>query len=303
MSLAPRVVGNAAITVQQRKTFGYILKKSIFDFPMIYVGSIIVLVLMIVAVFAPYLAPQDPLHQFSNGISATGQPIAPNHVFPWGTDDLGRDEMSRIIYGSRVSLEVGIFAMFISLTIGTTFGLISGFFGGFIDNLLMRITDVVLAFPFFLFTMALVAVLRPSMTNIFVAIGVTGWGTMARIVRGQVLTVKEFEYVQAAKALGASWGRILFRHVLPNVTGPIIVLAALSVGNNMLAEAGLSVLGIGVQPPHPSWGNMIYEGLQTFTYAPWMMYLPGIALLIAVLGFNLLGDGLEGILDPHNSTH
>ncbi len=303
MSSTQVVAGTAHTTDPLKKTFTHELWKSIRKFPMIYLGSAIVLLLLFVAVFAPFIVPHDPLYQFPKGISLTGQPLGPSHQFPWGSDDLGRDELSRIIYGSRVSLEVGVFAMFISLAIGTVLGLVSGYFGGFIDMVIMRFTDVVLAFPFLLFTMALVAILRPSLTNIFIAIGVTGWGVMARVVRGQVLAVKEFEYIQAARALGASNMRILFRSILPNIIGPVIVLAALSVGFNMLAEAALSVLGIGVQPPQPSWGNMIEEGLQTFTFAPWMMYAPGLALLIAVLGFNLLGDGLRDILDPHNATH
>jgi len=287
----------------KKKSFSKRLWKSMRDFPMVYLGAFLVILLCVTAIFAPWIAHYDFKNQFNAGISANGQPVSPNHQFIWGTDEVGRDLYSRVIYGSRVSLEVGIFATIINLFIGTVLGLLSGFYGGFLDTLIMRITDTVLAFPFLLFAMALVAILGPSVFNVFLTIGILGWGTMARVVRGQVLAVKEFEYVQAERALGASSFRIIFKVILPNVMGPIIVLAALAVGQNMLAEAGLSYLGIGVQQPTPSWGNMIQEGLQTYQFAPWMLWYPGIALLIAVLGFNLLGDGLRDILDPRNTSH
>ena len=286
-----------------QKTFGQRLWKSFKEFPMVYLGSLIVFLLIVTALFSPQIAHLNPLTQFNNGLNPDGTPIAPNHQFILGTDEMGRDVFSRVIYGSRVSLEVGIFASFISLVIGTTLGLTAGFFGGFIDTIIMRFTDTVLAFPFILFAMALVAVLGPSVENVFIAIGLLGWGVMARVVRGQVLAVKEFEYVQAERALGASTARIMFKVILPNVLGPVMVLTTLSVGFNILAEAALSFLGIGVRPPTPTWGSMISEGLQTMNFAPWMMWAPGLALLVAVLGFNLLGDGLRDILDPHSVTH
>ncbi|OFW75417.1 MAG: peptide ABC transporter permease [Alicyclobacillus sp. RIFOXYA1_FULL_53_8] len=273
------------------------------EFPMVYLGALIVLLLIVVALFAPYISHLNPSAQPNNGLHADGTPVAPNAQYIWGTDELGRDVFTRVLYGSRVSLEVGIFASFISLVIGTTLGLTAGFFGGFVDTLIMRFTDTVLAFPFILFAMALVAVLGPSVTNVFIAIGILSWGVMARVVRGQVLAVKEFEYVQAERALGASTGRIMFKVILPNVLGPVMVLTTLSVGFNILAESALSFLGIGVRPPTPSWGSMISEGLQTMSFAPWMLWAPGLALLISVLGFNLLGDGLRDILDPHSVTH
>lgn len=277
--------------------------KSFRKFPMIYIGSAIVLILVVFAVFAPWIAPHPYAKQFSDGITSNGMPTPPNSKFIWGADALGRDVFSRVIYGSRVSLEIGIFASLINLFIGVTLGLISGYFGGMVDTFIMRVTDTVLAFPFLIFNMALVAILSPSITNVFIAIGILGWGVMTRVVRGQVLSLKEFDYVQAERALGASNGRILFKVILPNVIGPVIVLSMLNVGLNILTEAGLSYLGIGIQPPTPSWGNMINEGLQAYQYAPWILWYPGIALLFSVLGFNLLGDGLRDILDPHNVTH
>ena len=267
-------------------------------YPLVFVGGIMVLALVIVAVFAGQLAPFNPDTQFPNGLALTGAPLPPGHVFKMGTDDLGRDVMSRVIWGSQVSLEVGLMASMISLFIGTPLGIISGYFGKFVDSVMMRITDIFLAFPFILFVVALVAVLKPSVSNVFIAIGVLGWPLTARIVRGQVLAVKEFEYVQAAKALGANNFRILFRIILPNIMAPVIILTTLNIGNNMLLESTFSFLGIGVHPPTPSWGSMLAEGQAVFQYAPWLLYYPGFALLLAVLGFNLLGDGLRELFNP-----
>jgi len=268
---------------------------------MLYLGGLIILFLSVTAIFAPWIAHYPYATQFKDGLTSAGTPLPPGGRFLWGTDDLGRDVYSRVIYGSRVSMVVGVFSTLISLVIGTTVGLVSGYFGGIIDTVLMRITDAVLAFPYVLFAMALVAVLGPSERNVLLAIGVIGWGVMARVVRGQVLAVKEFEYVQAEKAIGASTARLLFSVILPNIMGPVIVLAAISVGTNIVMEAGLSFLGIGVQEPVPSWGNMISEGMQAFQYAPWLFVVPGVALVLAVLGFNLFGDGLRDILDPRNA--
>lgn len=270
---------------------------------MVYLGAFLILFLIFVAVFAPWISTHAPNYQFNSGLNQDGTPVGPSHMFVWGADENGRDVFSRVVYGSRVSLQIGFFATFISLVIGTTFGLVSGYFGGWVDTLIMRLTDSVLAFPFLLFALALVAILGPSIFNVYLSIGVLGWGTMARVVRGQVLQAKEFEYVQAARALGASKIRIMFRTILPNIWGPVVVLATLTVSQNILTESMLSFLGIGVQQPTASWGNMIQEGLSNYQFAPWLMIYPGIALLIAVLGFNLLGDGLRDILDPRNSSH
>jgi len=278
------------------------LWKSIRKFPMVYLGGVIILLLSLMAIFAPWIAHFPYATQFKNGITASGTPMPPGGQFVWGTDELGRDVFSRVVYGAQISMVVGIFSTLISLLIGTTLGLVSGYFGGILDTVIMRLTDAVLAFPYVLFAMALVAVLGPSERNVLLAIGVIGWGTMARVVRGQVLAVKEFEYVQAEKAIGASTFRILFSVILPNIMGPVIVLTTITVGTNMIMEAALSFLGIGIQQPVPSWGNMISEGLQAFQYAPWLFFIPGLALTLAVLGFNLFGDGLRDILDPRNAS-
>jgi peptide/nickel transport system permease protein len=267
-------------------------------YPMIPLGGFMVLVLIVVALLATPLSTHDPIHQYSSGLSAMGTPVGPNHQFILGTDSLGRDVYSRVIHGTTVSLTVGVFASFISLFIGVALGVISGFFGKWIDTVIMRITDIILAFPFLLFVIALVAVLKPSVTNVYLAIGVLGWAQMARVVRGEVLKVRESEYVQAARSFGTSSFFIIIQEVIPNIMAPVIVMGTLAVGQNIMLEAALSFLGIGVQLPTPSWGNMLQEGMQVYTMAPWMIYAPGIALLWATIGFNLLGDGLRDWLDP-----
>jgi peptide/nickel transport system permease protein len=284
--------------IPRQKTLGQKLWKAMKTYPNGFIGGFIVLILIIIAVFAPFLAPYSPVHQFNSGLNQMGMPVGPSHKFLLGTDPEGRDVLSRIIFGGRVSLEVGVFASVISLVIGVVLGIVSGYFGGWVDMVIMRFTDIMLAFPFLLFVIALVAVLQPSVENVFIAIGVLGWSQMARIIRGQVLTVKEFEYVQAARAVGMTSSAIIFKEILPNVVAPIIVFTTLTVGQNILLESSLSFLGIGVQPPNPSWGNMLEEGMTVMQLAPWMIYVPGLALLIAVIGFNLLGDGLRDWLDP-----
>lgn len=277
-------------------------RKSLKQYPLVYVGSAIVIFMMLIAILAPWISPHDPTQIYNNALNDQGIPVGPSAKFPLGADGNGRDVLSRVIWGGRVSLLIGLLSMVINLVVGTVLGLLAGAFGGWVDALIMRITDMVLAFPFLLFAMALVAVLGASLWNILFTIGILGWGVMARVVRGQVLQVRELEYVQAAKALGASEWRIMFRIILPNVFGPVIVLSTLNVGMNILAAAGLSYLGLGISPPTPDWGGMIQEGLTSYAYAPSEMYSAGIALLITVVGFNLLGDGLRNILDPQSST-
>lgn len=291
------VQGQPLIGVKRQSSFNKVFK--LFrKYPMIPLGGFMVLVLVIVALFANQLSTHNPLTQYTSGLSAMGTPIGPNHTFILGTDSLGRDVYSRVIHGTTVSLTVGVFASFISLVIGVALGVISGFFGKWVDMVIMRITDIILAFPFLLFVIALVAVLKPSVTNVYFAIGVLGWAQMARVVRGEVLKVKESEYVQAARSFGTSNAQIIIQEVLPNIMAPVIVMGTLAVGQNIMLEAALSFLGIGVQLPTPSWGNMLQEGMQVYTMAPWMIYGPGIALLWATIGFNLLGDGLRDWLDP-----
>ncbi|MFD1673463.1 ABC transporter permease [Alicyclobacillus fodiniaquatilis] len=291
-------LGKAAPSHERKRKF----KKSLKQYPMLYIGGSIVLIVALSAILAPWISPHDPTEIFYGALNNQGVPAGPSAKFPLGADSIGRDVLSRVLWGGRISLLIGLVAMIINMVVGVVLGLIAGAFGGWIDALVMRITDMVLAFPFLLFALALVAILGASLWNILFAIGVLGWGVMARVVRGQVLQVRELEYVHAARALGASEWRIMFRIILPNVFGPVIVLSTLNVGSNILTAAGLSFLGLGIKPPTPDWGGMIQEGLTTYAYAPYEMYSAGIALVITVVGFNLLGDGLRDILDPHSAT-
>ncbi|MCL5887246.1 MAG: ABC transporter permease [Actinobacteria bacterium] len=222
---------------------------------------------------------------------------APSAEHPFGTDRLGRDVLSRVIYGARISLAVGLIAVAISLVIGLTLGAISGYFGGLVDTLVMRSADVFFAFPYILFAIALVAVLGPSYQNVFIAIGILGWPAIARVFRSSILSVKQNEYVDAARAMGASHVRILFRHIMPNAIAPIIVYGTMSIGGAIITEAALSFLGMGVQPPTPSWGLMLSDARALMFVAPWLVFWPGLAILTTVLAFVLMGDGLRDALD------
>lgn len=256
--------------------------------PMEAAGAAMVLSLVVVALFAPLLAPHDPTRAIAHTF---GDPGAPSPAFPLGTDELGRDVLSRIIYGARISLTVGVAAMAVTMTIGVAIGLLSGFFGGAIDFLLMRFTDVMLTLPALLLAMAFVAVLRPSLLSILLVIGLVSWTGVARVVRAETLTMTQRDFVLAARALGAPPSRLILRHVLPNVTPIIVVMAVLGTSGTLLLDAGLSFLGLGVPPPIPSWGRMIEEATMYIRTAPWLAAFPGLAILYAVLAFNLLGYG------------
>jgi len=256
-------------------------------------GTIVLLALMALA--APLVARHDP---FGIDLINSLQPPSPQHWF--GTDIQGRDVWARLVYGARVSLSVGIISQGIALTLGVILGLIAGYYGRWVDELVMRLADVTLAFPTLLLLIALVAALQPSLPVVFATIGLVGWAGMARLVRGQVLVVRELEFVQAERALGAGDIRILIRHILPSVVAPVVIAATLGVAGAIMAESSLSFLGLGVQPPTPSWGSMIADGrdLYQLRHAPWTSVFPGLAIGAAVLGFNLLGDALRDALDP-----
>jgi len=252
------------------------------------VGGAMVASMIVVAVFAPMLAPHDP----TRAVAATyGDPGIPSLAFPLGTDELGRDVLSRIIYGARISFTVGVAAMVMTMTIGVAIGLGAGFFGGAVDFILMRFTDVMLTLPALLLAMAFVAVLRPSLLTILLVIGLVSWTQIARVVRAETLSMSQRDFVLAARSLGASSTRLMARHVLPNILPTIVVMAALSTSGTLLLDAGLSFLGLGVPPPIPSWGRMIEEAQIYFRTAPWLAAFPGLAIFYAVLGFNLLGYG------------
>ena len=260
-------------------------------------GLAVVGVLAVLALLAPWLAPGDP---FRGNLAASLRP--PSHTFLLGSDAQGRDELSRLLYGARLSLAVGFISQSIALTIGVTLGLLAGFYGRWMDSVIMRVADVTLAFPSLLLLIAIAAAVKPSLPVVFVVIGLVGWAGMARLVRGQVLLARGLEYVQAARALGASDVRIIARHLLPNVIAPVIVAATLGIGGAIMAEAALSFIGLGAQPPTPSWGAMVAEGRDLLRVAPWVSIAPGIAIGVAVLGLNLLGDGLRDALDVRAQT-
>lgn len=256
-------------------------------------GLFFISIIFIGAVLAPIVAPYDP---YKINVHKVLEPPSKEHIF--GTDELGRDVFSRIIYGARVSLKVGIIAMGIAIIIGTLMGLIAGYYGGFIDSFIMRLVDVMLAFPTLFLILAIVAVLEPNIYLIMVVIGLTGWMDVARLVRAEVLSLKEREFVLASKAIGASSYRIIFKHILPNTIYPVIVAATFAVGGAILIESGLSFLGLGIQPPQPSWGGILSTGKDYITVAWWMSFFPGIAIFLTVLSFNLLGEALRDAFDP-----
>lgn len=262
-------------------------------------GLVILVLMYVIALLAPLLAPYDPIAQ--TDIVATSF-LAPNGEHWLGTDRFGRDILSRILYGARISLAIGFIATLISITLGTMLGAIAGYFGGKIDAVLMRFTDMVLAFPRLVLLIMIVALFQPSIMVIIIVLGLTQWPGTSRIVRGDVLSLREREYIQAAHALGMGKARIIFRHLIPNVLAPVIVTATLGIGNTIVMEAGLSFLGLGVQPPTPSWGSMVSEGRDSLLNAWWVATFPGLTIVMTVLAFNLVGDGLRDALDPRLRT-
>ncbi|HEU4629815.1 MAG TPA: ABC transporter permease [Gemmatimonadaceae bacterium] len=267
--------------------------------PRAMLGVGVVVLLALGAILAPVLARHDPLQ-----IDLADQLLPPSAEHWLGTDVQGRDVWARLLYGARVSLTVGLVSQGIALFLGLVLGLVAGFYGRWVDEVVMRLADITLAFPTLLLLIAMVAAFQPSLGVVLVTIGVVGWAGMARLVRGQVLVVRQLEYVQAVRALGARDVRIVLRHVLPNVIAPVVIAATLGVAGAIMAEAALSVLGRGVQPPTPSWGAMIADGrdLAQLRHAPWTSLFPGLAIGAAVLGFNLLGDALRDAIDPRHAA-
>jgi peptide/nickel transport system permease protein len=258
-------------------------------------GLVVVVVLYLVALLAPILAPYDPIEQ--RDIVRLGF-LPPSSEYWLGTDRFGRDVLSRILYGARISLAIAFIAVAISVTLGTLIGAVAGYLGGRVDAALMRFTDTVLAFPRLILLIMIIALFSPSIALIILVLGLTQWPGTTRIVRGEVLSLREREFIHAARALGMSRSRIVLRHLVPNVLAPVIVAATLGIGNTIVLEAGLSFLGIGVPPPTPSWGTMVADGRQNLIGAWWVATFPGLAIVITVLAFNLVGDGLRDALDP-----
>ena len=259
------------------------------------IGGAITLVVVLTAIFAPLLAPYDPI----NDADLMHSEEPPSRTFLFGTDNQGRDILSRVIYGARISLSVGLVTQSLNSLIGILLGLTAGFIGKWWDDLVMGLTNVMLSIPALIFALAIMAVLGPGLLNVFVALGFTNWSYSCRITRSQVLGARSLDYVTAARALGEGRTRIMLLQILPNVVGPILVVATLGVAFAILIEASLSFLGRGPQPPTPSWGGMLSTAREQLFTAPWISIFPGVAIFITVLGLNLLGDGLRDILDPH----
>jgi peptide/nickel transport system permease protein len=256
-------------------------------------GALTVFLLIILSLFAPFIAPYDPTAIDVHNVLS---PPSKDHFL--GTDELGRDLLSRIIWGSRVSLKVGFIAVGIAITAGIIIGAISGFYGGLVDTILMRFVDIMLAFPTFFLILAVISILEQSIFTIMVVIGLTNWMDVARLVRAEFLSLKEKDFVSAARAVGASDKRLIFKHILPNALSPVFVAATFGVAGAILIESGLSFLGLGVQPPEPSWGNILTAGKDNIEVAWWLSLYPGLAILITVLSYNLVGEGLRDALDP-----
>jgi len=256
-------------------------------------GLVIIIIVFFIAIFAPFLSPYD-----TGKTDVSLKLKTPSFQHYLGTDQLGRDVFSRMLYGSQISLSVGFVAVGISILIGILVGAMAGYKGGWVDSLLMRFVDIMLSFPSFFLILTVVAILRPNIYNVMIVIGITSWEGTARFVRAEFLSLRERDYVQAARALGVKDRRIIFRHILPNALAPVFVTASLGVASAILIEAGLSFLGFGVQPPAPSWGNILTEGRTYIFDAWWLTVFPGLAILITVLSFNLFGEGLRDALDP-----
>ncbi len=261
--------------------------------PLAVAGGAVILLFFVLALFPSVFSSHDP-----NRIDILKILTPPSESHPLGTDDLGRDVLARMVFGARISLSVGFVAESIAIGIGLLIGLLAGYYGGRVDSVLMRFVDIMLCFPTFFLILAVIAFIGPSIWNIMFIIGVTGWMGVARLVRAETLSLKERDFVAAARAQGAGDARIIFRHVLPNTLAPILVAATLGVAGAILVESGLSFLGIGVQPPTPSWGNILTAGKDNIEFAWWLSVYPGMAIFLTVLGYNLLGEGIRDAVDP-----
>lgn len=274
-------------------SFGKRMRRIARKKPIGTASLVFIIILALAAIFAPLISPYDPLAPDYSMLRK-----APTLEHPFGTDQIGRDVLSRIIYGTRISFLVGVISVGVALAIGTPVGLVSGYFRGPIDEILMRIVDGISAFPSLVLALAIVAILEPSLFNVMFAIGVTTVPIFARLTRSQVLSLRERDFITAATALGASDWRIMARHIMPNALSPLIVQATLGLGLAILAEASLGYLGVGVQPPTPTWGGILNQGSPLIELAPWLSIVPGLAIFSLVLAFNLLGDALRDVLDP-----
>jgi peptide/nickel transport system permease protein len=276
-----------------RSVLGRLLRRPVAVF-----GLVVIALVVLVALFAPLVAPYDPGEQFFEGLTLEGAPLPPNPQFLFGTDLLGRDLLSRLIFGAQTSLVIGIVANGIAVLIGALIGITAGYFRGWIGTILMRFTDLMMSFPALLLAIVLAAIFKPSLWIVALVIAMVNWVQVARILYTETRSLAEREFVTAERSLGAGSGRILWHHILPHLVSTIVVWATLGISTTVLLEATLSFLGIGVQPPIPSWGNIIFENQTYFATAPWLVFIPGFAIILLALSFNLVGDALRDILDP-----
>ncbi|GAY77419.1 dipeptide transport system permease protein DppC [Sporolactobacillus inulinus] len=289
--------GQMVVQFEKEETYLHMVMRRFLKHRLACVGVAVFLLILLIALLAPVIAPQDPAKIFNEF-------EAPPSAAHWlGTDPVGRDVMSRLIFGAQVSIAVGIGAVAIYVAIGIVLGLVAGYFGGWVDMLIMRLTDVFMSFPYFMVILVLVSIIGPSLFNITLVIGLLGWPAIARLVRGSVLSIKEMDYVKAGVALGYSTPKILFRHILPNALAPILVNATFGVASAIIMEASLSFLGMGVRPPAASWGNMLTqaESITVLSSQPWLWIPPGLMILLAVLSVNFIGDGLRDAIESQNA--
>lgn len=297
---------NAAAVLETASTSGSVerppepgLFKRLARRPLALIGISVIVLTVFGAVFAPWLTPYDPHEQHFSGLTLEGAPLGPNSTFLLGTDLLGRDLLTRILYGARTSLMIGIIANGVALLIGTLVGVAAGFYRGWIGAILMRLTDLMMAFPALLLAICLAAVFSPSLWIVAMVIALVNWVQIARVIFTETTSLAEREFIEAERAIGAGSMRILFRHIVPHLVSTIIVWGTLGISTTVLLEATLSYLGVGVQPPTPSWGNIIFENQTYFQAAPWLVFFPGAMILSAALAFNLVGDALRDLLDPN----
>lgn len=271
--------------------------------PLAAFGLIIIAITVFSAVFAPWIVPFNPNEQFFDGLTLEGSPLPPDARFWFGTDLVGRDLFSRLIYGAQTSLIIGVVANGIAVLIGSTVGICAGYFRGWVETVLMRFTDLMMAFPALLLAIVLAAIFKPSLWIVAMVIAMVNWVQIARVLYTETRSLSERDFIEAERSMGAGAPRIILRHVLPHLFSTIIVWATLGIATTVLLEATLSFLGIGVQPPTPSWGNIIFENQTYFTSAPWLVFIPGAAILLLALAFNLVGDALRDLLDPTQQGH
>ncbi len=278
---------------QEHETYARSVWRRFKKHKLALISLIFLIVISLVAILAPWLSPHDYAAIDDKAIMS-----GPSAEHPLGTDRIGRDMLSRLLWGARISLGVGLVAALVSVFVGTFIGAVAGYFGGIVDDILMRFTEIVMSFPLVFLLLTIVSLVERSVFNVMLVIGLTSWTSLARIVRGQFLSLREADYVKAARVMGASDFRIIYRHVLPNAMAPIIVNATLRIGSAILAESGLSFLGLGITNP-PSWGTILNSGRYYMRYAPWITILPGLLIFMTVLAFNYVGDGLRDALDPY----